>query len=287
MPLKEKVTIRLLREKAAGGSKIAMLALYDFAFATLAEQAGVDGVIVGDSVAMLVYGHKNTLQADMDMMIRHTQAVRKGGPNLFVIGDMPYMSYQPSVELAVKHAGRFMAEADTDAVKFEGGAVVLDKIQAVIKAGIPVVGHLGFTPQSAAMTGGVRVGTREADKAVALIDEAKTLEQAGICLLILEAVPRNVAEELVKRVHVPVIGIGSGPACHGQVTLAYDILGLYFGQLPRFVKKYADLSPHIIEAFAAYSDQVRAGRYPDSQHCYNMKPNQIERFIQQLTQLDH
>jgi len=282
----ERVTLKSLREKADSARKIVMLAAYDYPFAVLAQQAGIDGIIVGDSVAMTVYGHENTLQADMDMMIRHTQAVRRGAGNLFVIGDMPYMSYQPSIELAIRNAGRFMAEAGADAVKFEGGLAVLDTTGSAVRAGIPVVGHIGFTPQSAALTGGTIVATRQADRAVKLVDEAQRLEQAGICLLILEAVPQNVAVEVVKRVGVPVIGIGSGPACHGQVILMHEILGLTTGPALRFVQKYVDLADDIVGAFGKYAEQVRSGEYPAPQHCYNMNPEQQEAFSGRLARLD-
>jgi len=286
MALEKPMTLRTLRDKAADGEAIVMLALYDFPFSALAEQAGIDGVIVGDSVAMALYGHANTLQADMDMMIRHTQAVRRGGPKLFVTADMPYMSYQPSVELAVRNAGRFMAEGGADAVKIEGGASVMDKIEAVVNAGIPVMGHLGFLPQSAAAAGGTRVPTRDAKKAVELINEAAMLDRAGISLLVLECVPQNVSEEVVRRATVPVIGIGSGPACHGQVKLIYDILGLYPHPTPRFVHKYAELAPVVVEALTSYIDQTRSGQYPAPQHCYNMNPSQQQAFSKLLGRPD-
>jgi len=180
MAEREKTTITTLYEKARGGQRISMLALYDYPFAVLAQEAGVDAIIVGDSVAMNVYGYEDTLQADMDMMIRHTQAVRRGASDVFLIGDMPYMSYQPSVEEAVRNAGRFMAEGRADAVKLEGGWNVLDTTQALVKATIPVVGHVGFTPQSAAMFGRFKVQGRDAESALDLVEQAKALEQAGM-----------------------------------------------------------------------------------------------------------
>ncbi len=286
MPLEQKVTLRTLRSKAAEGQKIVWLSLYDFPSAAAAEDACADGVIVGDSVMQAVYGQPNTLKADMDLMIRHTQAVRQGGPNLFVVADMPYMSYQPSVEIAVRNAGRFMADAGADAVKFEGGVAVLDKIQAAVKAGIPVVGHLGFTPQSAALTGGVIVETRDAHKAARLIEEAIVLEQTGVVLLVLEAIPHAVAAEVVKRVSLPTIGIGSGGACAGQVMLASDILGVSRGKPPKFVEKFADLGDQTVDAFSQYAKKVRSGQYPAQQHCYKMTDAESEAFAKLLTEID-
>ena len=286
MSTSERVTLRALREKAQAGEKISVLSLYDVVSAGLAEQAGIDAIIVGDSVAQQIYGYPNTLQADMDMMVRHTQAVRRGAPNVFLIADMPYMSYQPSVELAVRNAGRFMAEGGADAVKFEGGKAISDKLEAVLSAGIPVAGHLGFLPQSAAMSGGITVQTRDAELAARLVDEAMLLDEMGVCLLILEALPAVVGEAVVKRVGVPVIGIGSGPACHGQVLLANDILGLSPDTPPRFVQQFADLSPAVIQAFKAYCDQIRAGEFPAGKHCYNMSPQQREKFLQLLAGTD-
>lgn len=282
MPLHERLTLRELRRKAREGEKITMLALYDYALAHLAQEAAIDGIIVGDSVAQQVYGHTNTLKATMDMMVRHTQAVRRGGPNLFVIADMPYMSYQPSVEAAVRNAGRFMAEGEADAVKFEGGTNVVEKLAAVIAAGIPVVGHLGFTPQSAAMAGGTIVQAREADFAVRLVREAVELDRAGVSLLILECVPPAVTDEVVKRLSIPVIGIGSGPSCHGVVLLAWDILGLTPGRSPGFVKKYADLAGPVADAFRRYAAEVRGGDYPAVQQCYGMKDQERDAFLRQL-----
>lgn len=281
MALNAKVTIRDLRQKATSGEKFSVLALYDFVFAGLAEQAGVEGIIVGDSVVSQIYGQENTLLGDMDMMVRHTGAVRRGAPNVFLIADMPYMSYQPSVELAVRNAGRFMAEAGADAVKFEGGSVIMDKLEAVMKAGIPVVGHLGYTPQSTAMGGGVKV-PRDAQIARRLVEEAVMLDQAGVFVLLLEAVPAIVAKEIVKRVNAPVIGIGSGPACDGQVVLTYELLGLFPGPSPRFVEKFAHLEPVVVEAFTKYKDQIHSGEYPAKKHCYNMKPEQQEAFLKLL-----
>jgi len=278
----EKITITTLYEKARQGQRISTLALYDYPFAVLAQEAGVDAIIVGDSVAMSVYGYDNTLQADMEMMIRHSQAVRRGAPKVFLIGDMPYMSYQPSVETAIRNAGHFMAEAQVDAVKLEGGWNVLDTTQALVKADIPVMGHLGFLPQSAAKYGKYRVQGRDAQSAIDLLEQVKALEQAGICSLILECVPPEVSEAVVKNVRIPVIGIGSGPACHGQVQVIHDILGLYPRPTAKFVRKFAELKQPVADALKQYVNDVASGKYPAAEHCYQMRPGEGEEFKKML-----
>lgn len=282
MSNKEKITINELHRKIHNSERISMLALYDYPFAVLAQQAGVDSLLVGDSVAMAVYGLEDTLQAAMDMMIAHTRAVRRGAPNVYLIGDMPYMSYQPSIEEAIKNAGRFLAEGKADAVKLEGGENVLDTVKALVKATIPVVGHLGLLPQSAAAQGGFKVQAREAHSAMDIINQAIALQNAGICMLILECVPPLVAAEIVKRMNVPVIGIGSGPACHGQVQLLHDILGLFPRFKPKFVKRFAELEKPIVEAIKNYADEVLSGKYPDADHSYPMKPAEQEELIRLL-----
>jgi 3-methyl-2-oxobutanoate hydroxymethyltransferase len=264
------------------GKRISVLALYDYPFAALAQQAGIDAIIVGDSAAMVNYGYENPLQADMDMLVRHTQAVKRGGPNLFIIGDMPFMSYQPSIETAIRNAGRFVSEGHADAVKLEGGTTVLDTVRAIVNASIPVVGHVGLTPQSAAITGGFKAQGREAQSAIDIVNQAHQLEDAGICMLVLECVPDIVAEAVTKKISVPVIGIGSGPACHGQVQVLFDILGIYPRFTPKFVHKYAELAPTITDAIKAYVDSIAKGTYPADEHTYHMKPGEAEAFKKML-----
>jgi 3-methyl-2-oxobutanoate hydroxymethyltransferase len=217
----EKITIRTLSEKVAHDEKFVTLALYDYPFAMLAQEAGIDAIIVGDSAAMVNYGCENTLKADMDMMLGHTRAVRRGAPNLFIIGDMPFMSYQPSVETAIRNAGRFIAEGSADAVKLEGGMNVIDSVRAIVAAGIPVVGHLGLTPQSAMKTGGFKAQGRETDTALEIVHQAQELEQAGISMLVLECVPNPVAEAVTKKISVPVIGIGTARYWFSSIFSAY------------------------------------------------------------------
>ena len=276
MDKNEKITLEVIQNKIHAGQRISMLALYDYPFAALAQQAGIDSIIVGDSAAMVNYGYDSTLQADMDMMIRHTQAVKRGAPNVFLIGDMPFMSYQPTIETAIRNAGRFIAEGHADAVKLEGGTTVLDTVHALVKATIPVVGHLGLTPQSAAITGKFKAQGRQAQSAVDLVNQARQLEQAGICMLILECVPNTVSEAIVQKLSIPVISIGSGPACHGQVLVLFDILGIYPRFTPKFVRKYAQLAPTITDAIQAYIRDIAQGTYPAHEHTYAMKPGEEE-----------
>jgi 3-methyl-2-oxobutanoate hydroxymethyltransferase len=282
MAATEKTTIRTLWDKAQRGERFSTLALYDYPFALLAQQAGIDAIIVGDSAAMVNYGHPNTLQADMDMMIRHTASVRRGAPNLFIIGDMPFMSYQPGIETAIKNAGRFIVEGGADAVKVEGGTAVVETVRALVKAGIPVVGHVGLIPQTAAIAGSFKAQGREADAALEIVRQAKELEAAGICLLVLECVPAAVAEAVTKTIAVPVIGIGGGPACHGQVLVLFDILGISPQKPAKFVHRYAELSNPIAEAMKRYAADVRQGQYPAPEHCYKMKPGEEEIFTKRL-----
>jgi len=285
MSEQQKITIATLFEKVKRGERISMLALYDYPFATLAQQAGVDSIIVGDSMAMVNYGYENTLPADMEMMVRHTHAVKRGAPNLFIIGDMPFMSYQPSIETAIRNAGRFIVEGHADAVKLEGGTLVLDAVHALVKATIPVVGHIGLTPQSAAITGGFKAQGREAEMGIDLVRQAMELEQAGICMLILECISPPVAEAIVRRTSIPVIGIGSGPACHGQVQVLFDLLGLYPGRPAKFVHQFADIKTPVVQAITHYVADLETGKYPAPQHCYAMKPGEEDKFRQLLEKL--
>jgi len=215
-------------------------------------------------------------------MIRLTQAVRRGAPNVFLIGDMPYMSYQPSQEQAIRNAGRFLAEGRVDAVKLEGGRNVLETVRALVKSSIPVISHLGLTPQSAAVMGGFKAQGRGARSAMDIVEQAKELQDAGICMLILECVPPAVSEAVVRRSTVPVIGIGGGPACHGQVLVAHDVLGLYPRPAAKFVKKYAELKSPVTEAIRGYIQEVERGTYPAPEHCYRMKEGEEAEFLRML-----
>jgi len=274
---REKVTIPYLYQKRARGEKITMLTCYDYPTAILQEKAGVDIILVGDSLAMTVLGHDSTLPATMDVMIVHAQAVRRGAPGAFLVGDMPYMSYQVSKEEAIRNAGRFMAEAGCDAVKLEGGRNVAEVVEALTRATIPVMGHLGLTPQSIAQLGGFKAQGRDVETALRLIEDARILEEAGAFAILLEAVPPEVARLVRERASIPIIGIGAGPHCDGQLLIVHDMLGFFEAFTPRFVKKYANLNEIMLKAFREYIDDVTAGRFPAPEHCYTMKPGEAER----------
>lgn len=278
--MREKVTIPFLMEKRARGEPITMLTCYDYPMALLQERAGVDIILVGDSVGMTVYGYSSTLPVTMDMMVAHAQAVRRGAPGAFLIGDMPFLSYQVSVEEAIRNAGRFMREAACDAVKLEGGRAMAPVVRALTNAGIPAMGHLGLTPQSLALLGGFRAQGRDAEAAARVVEDAAILEEAGACSILLEAVPPEVGSEITSRAGIPIISIGAGPGCDGQLLIVYDLLGFFEAFTPRFVKKYADLNALILQAFQAYLEDVRDGRFPAPEHCYPMKKGEGAKFRQ-------
>lgn len=275
--MREKVTIPALMAKKSRREKITMLTCYDYPTALLEEKAGVDIILVGDSLAMTVLGHPSTLTATMDVMIVHAQAVRRGAPGAFLIGDMPYMSYQVSKEEAIRNAGRFMAEAGCDAVKLEGGRNVVEVVEALTRATIPVMGHLGLTPQSIAQLGGFKAQGRDVDTALRVIEDARLLEEAGAFAILLEAVPPEVGQIITERASIPIISIGAGPHCDGQLLIVHDMLGFFEAFTPKFVKKYSNLNEIILGAFQAYIDDVASGRFPAQEHCYNMKPGEAAR----------
>jgi len=279
---RKKVTIRVLNDKAAKGEKISMLTCYDYPTAMMEEAAGIDIILVGDSLGMTVLGYETTLPVDMDTMVTHASAVRKGAPAAFVIGDMPYMSYQTDVPTAIRNAGRFMAEAGCDAIKLEGGRNVAHTIKALTEATIPVMGHIGLTPQALAQLGGFRAQGRDADTAVQVIEDAKLLEEAGAVAILLEAIPPEVARIITERVSIPIIGIGCGPHCHGQLLIVHDLLGFFAAFTPKFVKKYADLNAVIKQAFEAYRQDVEQGQFPEPEHCYTMREGELEKLESRL-----
>lgn len=280
--MRSKVTIQTLRNKVAAGEKITMLTGYDYPMGLLEERAGIDIILCGDSMAMTVLGHESTLNIDMDTMVTHAKAVRKGAPTAFLVGDMPYMSYQVSKEEAIRNAGRYMAEAGCDAVKLEGGANMAKTVEALVNATIPVMGHLGLTPQSIAQLGGFKSQGRESASALKIIEDARILEEAGISLLLLEAVPPEVGRIIAERANIPVIGIGAGPHVHGQLLIVHDALGFFDAFTPKFVKKYLDLNSIILEALNKYKEDVQNGRFPEDEHCYKLKEGELEKILQEL-----
>jgi 3-methyl-2-oxobutanoate hydroxymethyltransferase len=269
--VKDKVTIHTLKRLKQSGQKICMLTAYDATFARILDDAGAEVLLVGDSLGMVVQGHDSTLQVTLEQMIYHCAAVSRGTRRAHVVGDMPFMSYQVSVEDAVRNAGRLVTEGGVSAVKLEGGAEFAETVKALTRASIPVMGHLGLTPQSVHKMGGYVVQGRDEQTARKILDDALALEQAGIYSLILEGVPAELARQITQRLSIPTIGIGAGPHCDGQVLVCYDILGMNPGFKPKFVKRYADLHGSITQATEAFFAEVRAGTFPDEEHSFHSK----------------
>jgi 3-methyl-2-oxobutanoate hydroxymethyltransferase len=277
-PAPGKLPLTDVLEMKRRGDRIVMVTAYDAPSGRLADAAGVDLVLVGDSAAMVVLGHDSTVPATMDEMIMLTRAVTRGARRPLVIADMPFGSFQVSDELALENAIRFVKDAGADAVKLEGAGTMLSRVQALVGAGIPVMGHIGLTPQSATMLGGFKAQGRTAAKATRLFDDALALEAAGCFSLVLEAVPSPVAERITDTLTIPTIGIGAGPACDGQVLVLHDLLGLYEGTPPRFVKRYADLASEIRHALETYTAEVRSGAFPEERHTYSMPDEELQLF---------
>ncbi|MGB9886075.1 MAG: 3-methyl-2-oxobutanoate hydroxymethyltransferase [Moorellales bacterium] len=250
------------------GKKITMLTAYDYTQAQLVEEAGVDLILVGDSLGMTMLGLASTVPVTMEEMLHHTKAVVRGAPNTFVIADLPFLSYQVSREEAIRNAGRLIKEGGADAVKLEGGGPMVAVARAIVEAGIPVQGHLGLTPQTAAQLGGYKVQGREERQARQIIEDARALEEAGCFSLVLECVPMELAAEITRSLSIPVIGIGAGPHCDGQVLVFHDVLGLFRRFVPKFVKQYAQLREPIVEAFRTYVREVQEGVFPDEEHSF-------------------
>jgi 3-methyl-2-oxobutanoate hydroxymethyltransferase len=273
-----KLPLTELDELKRRGQKIAMVTAYDFPSGRIADAAGVELVLVGDSAAMTVLGHDSTVPATMEELLILTRAVTRGAKRPLVIADMPFGSFQVSDEAAVENAVRFVKEAGADAVKLEGGGPTLSRVQAIVGAGIPVMGHVGLTPQSATMLGGFKAQGRTAEKAERLYEDALALQAAGSFAVVLEAVPAPVAGRVTEALSVPTIGIGAGSACDGQVLVWHDLLGLYEGKAPRFVKRYADLAVEARRAIEAYVADVREGRFPEERHTYAIPDEELEGF---------
>ncbi|MDX9871835.1 MAG: 3-methyl-2-oxobutanoate hydroxymethyltransferase [Clostridia bacterium] len=272
-----KATISTLKEKKAGGKKISMITAYDYPSALIAEEAGIDIILVGDSLGNAVLGYETTLPVTMEVMLHHTKAVTRGAVNTFVIGDMPFLSYHLTWPEAVKNAGRFLQEAGAQAVKMEGGEERLEAIKAIVSTGIPVMGHLGLTPQSVNQMGGFKVQGKDRAAAQKLLKEARLLEEAGIFALVLECVPAPLAEMITQNLSIPTIGIGAGPACDGQVLVWHDILGITQNMKPRFVKKFADLRTQTVEAVLKYKQEVEEGLFPAAEHSFTMREENLPR----------
>jgi 3-methyl-2-oxobutanoate hydroxymethyltransferase len=281
-PQRRKVTTLSLTAKKDRREPITMITAYDYPTALALDRAGVDSILVGDSLGMVVLGYENTLSVTMEDMLHHCKAVARGTRFAHLIGDMPFMSYQVSIGDAIRNAGRFLQEAGMDAVKLEGGKEVAGTIKAIVAAGIPVMGHLGLTPQSIHKLGGYKVQGTTAAAAVNLVEGAHILENAGCYAIILEAVPDRVAEVITQRLQVPVIGIGAGLACDGQALVSSDLLGTFDRFTPKFARKYANCSTVIEQAFTAYLEDVAARRFPTSEHSYHLSDGEFEEMMRDL-----
>ncbi len=286
-PAPGKLALPELREMKRRGEKITMVTAYDAPSGRLADDAGVELILVGDSAAMTVLGHDSTVPATMDEMLMLTRATTRGARRPLVVADMPFGSFQVSDEAAVENAVRFAKEAAADAVKLEGAGGMLSRVQAIVEAGVSVMGHIGLTPQSATMLGGFKAQGRTAKKARDLLRDALALEQAGCFALVLEAVPEPVAARITESLEIPTIGIGAGGRTDGQVLVWHDLLGIYEGHAPRFVKQYADVAGVIRAGLEAYVTEVRSGAFPAEQHTYSMPEDELAEFEQAVAELEH
>lgn len=275
--MKERVTTALLRRYKEQKRKIAALTAYDYPTALRLDEAGVDVLLVGDSLGMVLLGYPDTTRVTMDEMIHHTKAVARAASRAMVVGDLPFLSYHTGVGEALTNAGRFVQEAGAQAVKLEGGGPrVAETVSRLTEAGIPVMGHLGLTPQSVNQLGGYRVQGRDAAAAAALLEDALRLERAGVFALVLEMVPAPLAAVITRRLAIPTIGIGAGPHCDGQILVTHDMVGLYHQRAPRFVKVYADLARDFRRAVEAYVREVREGKFPGPEHAFDLDPEVLE-----------
>lgn len=264
-----KVTKRTILDMRARGERIVALTAYDYLSARIVGEAGVDLVLVGDSLGMVMLGYENTLPVTMEEMVHHTKAVSRARPRGLVVADMPFMSYQASVEDAVRNAGRLVKEGGAESVKLEGGERYVPVIEAIVQSSIPVVGHLGLTPQSLHQFGGYRVQGKDAKSAETLLSDAAALERAGCFAIVLEGIPWRLARRVTESLRIPTIGIGAGPHCSGQILVIHDMLGIHEGQLPRFVKTYDEIGLRMRRAIEAYAREVREGAFPGMEHSYD------------------
>ncbi len=282
MAERKKITLPYLFEKYHQHEPIVMLTCYDYPTAYLQEQAGVEMILVGDSLGMTMLGYESTLPVTMDDMIRHAQAVRRGAPTAWLIGDMPYMSYQPSDETAVRSAGRFMAEAGCDAIKLEGGREMAGRMAAIVAAGIPAMGHLGLTPQSASLLGGFKVQGKDAKRAARIVEDARILEEAGAYSILLEMVPDRVCQLITERASIPIISLGSGPHANGQLLIYHDMFGLYPRFKPKMAKIYGNAGEVILNGLKAYTDEVKRSAFPQPEHWFSIKDDDYAELLKLL-----
>jgi len=272
---RKRVTVPQLMEWKKSQRKISALTAYDYTFARLLDESGIDVILVGDSAGMVAMGYENTLPVTMDEMIFHTRGVRRGVQSALLVGDMPFMSYHVSVADTIQNAGRFIQEGGAEAVKMEGGSRILDKVHAVVQAGISVMGHVGLTPQSVHQFGGYRVQGKNYLDARQIKKDALDLQKAGIFALVLEGMPMELAAEITDELEIPTIGIGAGSQCDGQILVTQDMLGMNLDFAPKFVKKYSEVGEAIRSAVQSYTDEVRSGAFPDEAHSYHLKKEKL------------
>ncbi len=274
---RQKITISYLQKKMDEGKKITMMTAYDYPTASLVDQAEMDTILVGDSLGMVVLGYESTVPVTMEEMLHHCKAVCRGAKQSFVIGDMPFMSYQVSVEKAVENAGRFIKEAGCEGVKLEGGSEMAHVVKAIVDAGIPVCAHIGLTPQTATKLSGFKVQGKDAESARELVNSAKDLEEAGAFMIVLECIPDQVASRITNELNIATIGIGAGKYCDGQVLVYHDLVGLFERFTPKMVKQYVNLAPQIREALIQYREEVEKGIFPGPEHSFTMKVEEAEK----------
>ncbi len=279
-----KNTVSTLLQQKQSGDKITMLTAYDYTTARIMDECGVNTILVGDSLGMVMLGYENTLPVTMEDMIHHTAAVTRGVENAFVVADMPFMSYQVSVEDAVRNAGRLMKEGGANAVKLEGGAEVCEQIAAIVNASVPVVAHLGLTPQSVNAFGGFKVQGKSYEKAKKLVEDALKIQEAGACAVVLEGIPAKVAELITSKLFIPTIGIGAGSGCDGQVLVYQDMLGLTTGHTPKFVKQYAALGEIMRQGIRDYISETKSGAFPAAEHTYTTDESIVSRLTEEYDQ---
>ena len=277
-----KITVADFARRKAAGGKVTMLTAYDYPVAKLVDDSGVDAVLVGDSLGMVVLGYDSTAPVTMDEMIHHAKAARRGVARALLIGDMPFLSFRGTIDDAVRNASRFIQEAGCDAVKLEWKQGIEDTAKAIVDAGIPVIGHVGLTPQTAAGEGGYGMRGKDADSAARILGQAVALQEVGCFAMVLECVPDLLAQEITRRLKIPTIGIGSGPFCDGQVVVTYDMIGLFERMKPRFVKRYANAADLVRQAAAAYIQDVRSGEFPGPQQTVAMLPEEFAKLKQEL-----
>lgn len=286
-PSREKVTIHTLHSKKMRGEPITFLTAYDFPTAVALDRAGIDGILVGDSLGMVVLGYDNTIPVTLQDMIHHCRAVSRGVSRAHLVGDLPFMSYHASTAEALRNAGRLLQKGRVDAVKLEGGRDRAPAVKAIVSAGIPVMGHLGLTPQSVHQLGGWRIQGKSTEAAKIILEDALILEDAGCYSIVLEAIPAEIAQLISQRLSIPVIGIGAGGGCDGQVLVTHDLLGLFDRFTPSFVKKYADFFPQMQDAFTRYIEDVKTRRFPAAEHASSMDPQAFRDLVREIELREH